>query len=148
MALRRICREKQELDRDPPSNCTAGPVEEQDMLKWTATIVGPENSAYEGGIFFLSILFPKEYPYKPPKVYFKTPIYHPNINAAGSICLDLLKDKWSPALTITSVLLSICSLLTDPNPNDPLVPDIASLYQSDPQKYEESAREWTRKYAT
>jgi ubiquitin-protein ligase len=91
--------------------------------------MGPEESPYAGGIFFLDITFPVEYPFKSPKVIFRTRIYHCNINSNGSICLDILKDKWSPALTISKVLLSICSLLTDANPDDPLVADIAKQYQ-------------------
>lgn len=104
------------------------------------------DSPYAGGVFFLSITFPTDYPFKPPKVSFTTKIYHPNINANGSICLDILRDQWSPALTISKVLLSICSMLTDPNPDDPLVPDIAHLYKTDRARYEATAREWTRKY--
>lgn len=77
-----------------------------------------------------------------------TPIYHPNINDKGGICLDILKDSWSPALTITKVLLSITSLLTDANPDDPLMPEIARLYKTDRQRYDATAREHTRKYAT
>lgn len=109
--------------------------------------MGPDDSPYSGGVYFLNIHFPTDYPFKPPKVNFTTRIYHPNINSNGSICLDILKDQWSPALTISKVLLSISSLLTDANPDDPLVPEIAHLYKTDKAKYEATAREWTRKYA-
>eukprot|EP00889_Picochlorum_renovo_P002288 jgi/Picre1/29318/NNA_004708.t1 len=87
--------------------------------------MGPSGSPYAGGVFFLDIKFPGDYPFKPPKVTFKTRIYHCNISSQGQICLDVLKEQWSPALTVSKVLLSICSLLTDPNPSDPLVPAIA-----------------------
>ena len=147
MAFRRIAKEKKDFDDDPLTNCTAGPVNSTDIFKWTATIMGPEKSVFDGGLFFLNIFFPKEYPFKPPKINFITPIFHPNISSSGNICLDILKEKWSPALTISKVLLSICSLLTDPNPEDPLVPGIAHLYDNDKPKYEKTAQEWTQKYA-
>ena len=118
-----------------------------DLFHWQATIMGPTDSPYAGGVFMVKIHFPPDYPFKPPKVNFVTRVYHPNINQNGSICLDILKDQWSPALTISKVLLSICSLLTDPNPDDPLVPEIAHLYKTDKYRYEETARQWTIKYA-
>ncbi|KAA1118866.1 Ubiquitin-conjugating enzyme E2 4 [Puccinia graminis f. sp. tritici] len=146
MALKRINKELHDLGRDPPSSCSAGP-KGDNMFQWQATIMGPGDSPYAGGVFFLMITFPTDYPFKPPKVCFKTKIYHPNINSNGSICLDILREQWSPALTISKVLLSICSMLTDPNPDDPLVPEIANLYKTDRAKYEATAREHTRKYA-
>lgn len=146
MALKRLNKELQDLGKDPPPNCSAGPVGD-DLFHWQATIMGPEDSPYAGGVFFLDINFPADYPFKPPKLTFTTRIFHPNINSSGGICLDILKDQWSPALTISKVLLSIGSLLTDPNPDDPLVADIAQLYKTNKPAYEATAREWTVKYA-
>jgi len=147
MALKRIKKELQDLNKDPPAQCSAGPVQD-DLFHWQATIMGPSDSPYQGGVFFLNIHFPTDYPFKPPKISFSTRIYHPNINSNGSICLDILRSQWSPALTVSKVLLSICSLLNDPNPEDPLVPEIARVFKQDPKKYEQTAKEWTIKYAT
>ncbi|KAF7845205.1 ubiquitin-conjugating enzyme E2 28 [Senna tora] len=160
MASKRILKELKDLQKDPPTSCSAGfiiiryfcamfslcPVAE-DMFHWQATIMGPSDSPYAGGVFLVTIHFPPDYPFKPPKVAFRTKVFHPNINSNGSICLDILKEQWSPALTISKVLLSICSLLTDPNPDDPLVPEIAHMYKTDRAKYEATARSWTQKYA-
>lgn len=146
-ALKRIQKELIDLGKDPPANCSAGPIDEKDQYHWQATIMGPDDSPYQGGVFFLNIHFPTDYPFKPAKINFTTRIYHPNINSNGSICLDILKEQWSPALTISKVLLSISSLLTDPNPDDPLVPEIAQIFKTDRPKYEATAKEWTRKYA-
>ncbi|XP_059155715.1 ubiquitin-conjugating enzyme E2 2-like [Physella acuta] len=146
MAMKRIQKELLDLGRDPPCNCSAGPVGD-DIFQWQATILGPADSPYQGGVFFLTITFPSDYPFKPPKVAFSTKIYHPNINSNGSICLDILRSQWSPALTISKLLLSICSLLTDPNPDDPLVPEIARMFKTNRTEYNRLAKEWTAKYA-
>eukprot|EP01029_Cantina_marsupialis_P014641 TRINITY_DN320_c0_g1_i1.p1 TRINITY_DN320_c0_g1~~TRINITY_DN320_c0_g1_i1.p1 ORF type:complete len:147 (-),score=24.14 TRINITY_DN320_c0_g1_i1:233-673(-) len=143
---KRIRKELVNLGKDPPSGCSAGPTG-SDIFHWSATIAGPPDSPYEGGLFFLDIHFPSDYPFQAPKIRFTTKIYHCNINDSGGICLDILKDQWSPVLTISKVLLSICSLLDDPNPDDPLVPDIAHLLKGNKTKHDETAREWTRKYA-
>uniref|UniRef100_A0A2C9GQ97 E2 ubiquitin-conjugating enzyme n=1 Tax=Anopheles arabiensis TaxID=7173 RepID=A0A2C9GQ97_ANOAR len=106
MALKRINKELQDLGRDPPAQCSAGPVGD-DLFHWQATIMGPPDSPYQGGVFFLTIHFPTDYPFKPPKVAFTTRIYHPNINSNGSICLDILRSQWSPALTISKARQSV-----------------------------------------
>ncbi|KAL7073429.1 hypothetical protein ACQ4LE_006957 [Meloidogyne hapla] len=146
MALKRIHKELLDFGRDPPALCSAGPIGD-DHFNWQATITGPPDSPYHGGVFFLNIKFPTDYPFKPPQATFKTRIYHPNIGEQGNICLDILSGKWSPALTISKVLLSICSLFCDPNPNSPLNGEAATLYKENRTKYNDTVRQWTQKYA-
>jgi len=146
MALRRIQKELKDLEIDPPANCSAGPVD-GNLFEWEGVIFGPDDSPFSGGIFRLHIQFPVDYPFKPLSVRFTTKIYHPNIHESGSICLDILKTQWSPVLTVGKVLLSICSLLTDPNPDDPLVPVIAEQFKKNRPAYEAEAKRWTRMYA-
>jgi len=150
MASKRIEREFKDLCENPPEpGISAGLVNRNNLSHLTATIVGPKESPYAGGMFFLDIKIPKEYPFKPPTVVFTTKIYHSNIDSnSGAICLDLLKDQWSPALTISKLLLAISSLIVDPNPNDPLSPDIADLYKTNRGEHDRNAREWTLRYAS
>lgn len=112
------------------------------------TIEGPEQSAYENGVFRLELFLPDEYPMEPPKVRFLTKIYHPNIDRLGRICLDVLKTNWSPALQIRTVLLSIQALLATPNPNDPLANDVAHDWIEDEKAAIAKAKEWTTLYAS
>jgi len=148
MALvKRITKELKDIQKDPPTGISAGPRGES-IHEWEAIICGPPDTPYTGGTFKLHLNFPNEYPFRPPKVRFLTRVFHPNINANGEICLDILRDNWSPALTASRVLLSISSLLADPNPDDPLVPDIAILYRNNRKVYEATAREWTTRFAS
>ena len=126
--LKRIQKELAELIKTPPSNCSAGPVSEDNLYLWQGTIMGPEGSPYHGGLFYLKIELPLEYPFKAPKITFTTRIFHCNVNSAGGICLDILKDKWVPVYTIRTIIISIISLLSDPNPDSPLNGQAAQLY--------------------
>merc|ERR1712124_136470 len=125
---------------------TASP-HEDNLRYFDVIITGPSTSPYEGGIFKLELFLPEEYPMCPPKVRFLTKIYHPNIDKLGRICLDILKTKWSPALQIRTVLLSIQALLSAPNPDDPLANDVADAWKADEQTAIKTAREWTEKFA-
>jgi ubiquitin-protein ligase len=145
--MQRIRKELKDIISDPPFGITVCPSRDN-ILKMDATIVGPEGTPYSGGVFQLNIVLPNNYPFKPPTIKFITPIYHCNINSSGDICLDLLKDNWSPAMTIVKVLLSISSLLADPNPRDPLVPEIARYLESDKLKHDNIARERTIRFAS
>eukprot|EP00049_Salpingoeca_infusionum_P018619 m.358020 g.358020 ORF g.358020 m.358020 type:complete len:150 (+) comp18019_c0_seq1:324-773(+) len=108
---------------------------------------GPKETPFEGGTFKLELFLPAEYPMGSPKVRFLTKIYHPNVDRVGRICLDILKDKWTPALQIRTVLLSIQALLDTPEPDDPLDPKVAEHWKSDPAGAKRKAAEWTAQYA-
>lgn len=145
--INRLKIELEDLNKNPVENCSAGP-KKDDIMEWSGTIMGAEGTPYHNGIFNLDIKFSSEHPFKPPKITFITPIYHPNIAENGGICLDILKDKnWSAAYTISKLLLSICSLLSDANPDDPLRPEIAELYKKDIELYNENAKLYTLKFA-
>jgi ubiquitin-conjugating enzyme E2 D/E len=147
--VKRIHKEIEKMEKDAPSNCSAGPVDTSNIDIWEGTIIGPTDSPFENGIFKVEIRFPTDYPFSPPKIKFLTPLYHPNVDKHGNICLDILKaDAWSPALTLPKVLLSLCSLLTDPNPDDPLWGQPADLLRNNPEEYRRIAREWTVQYAS
>lgn len=147
-SVKRLMKEFENIKKDDTLSISAKPVSDTNLFEWIATIIGPKDTPYEGGIFNLEIKFPNEYPFRPPKIKFVTKIYHPNINMKGEICLDILRDRWSSALTIRTVLLSISSLLDSPNPDDPLVSEIANLYKRNHSRYIELAKEWTKKYAS
>jgi len=145
--IKRLQKELKDIEKDDIPNLSIGPIN-NNLFEWGAVLLGPIGTPYESGVFNLTISIPTNYPFKPPLIIFKTKIFHPNINSSGCICLDILKTQWSPVLTISKILLSICSLLSDPNPNDPLVPDIAKLLKNDPENYNKTAKEWTTLYAT
>ena len=147
-ALKRIEKELKKFNEEEQEGLTAGPPDDSDMFKWDASLKGPENSPFEGGTFNLSIEFPKDYPFKPPKVEFTTKVYHPNVKSTGTICLDILKDAWSPDISVSQILIAIQNLLINPNIDHPLEPDIAKQYKEDKDAYERTAKEWTEKYAS
>eukprot|EP01059_Diplonema_ambulator_P036203 TRINITY_DN8947_c0_g1_i2.p1 TRINITY_DN8947_c0_g1~~TRINITY_DN8947_c0_g1_i2.p1 ORF type:complete len:171 (+),score=26.45 TRINITY_DN8947_c0_g1_i2:63-515(+) len=143
--FRRLKKEQRDARMNPLSGVITAPTD--DPIQWKGVVVGPENSPYENGVYLLDIRIPEQYPFKPPKVKFLTKVYHPNIDSEGRISLDILTDKWSPALSIEKTLLSISMLLLDPNFVDTLVPEIGSQYRQDSEKFLKTAREWNAKYA-
>ena len=141
-----------------------------------AVLSGPDGTPYEGGVFRLQIDIHAQYPIQPPGARFLTPVYHPNIDSSandgqstssisasssatsskhqgggGRICLDLLKmppaGSWRPSMHLSALLVSIRQLLAQPNPDDPLVPDIAAEYRRDRLAFSRRARQWTAQYA-
>ena len=146
-SLIRIKKELIDFNKSPPDNFYITPKSETEIYDLNAGFIGPSNTPYEGGKFKLHILYPFDYPFRPPKCIFLTKIYHPNINSKGEIFMDILRDQWSPALTIEKILLSISSLLADPNFEYPLVYENEHMKRLSRNQYECTAREWTKKYA-
>ncbi|KZZ93005.1 Ubiquitin-conjugating enzyme/RWD-like protein [Ascosphaera apis ARSEF 7405] len=132
---KRLQSELMQLMMSPSPGVSAFPNADGNLLSWTATIAGPDDTPYENLTFKLSFEFPTNYPYAPPTVLFKTPIYHPNVDFSGRICLDILRDKWSAVYNVQSVLLSLQSLLGEPNNASPLNGQAAELWDSDPETY-------------
>merc|ERR1719473_1348232 len=143
---KRITKETARLMQDPPPGVSATPFEDN-LRYFNVIIAGPQESPYQGGIFQLELFLPADYPMVPPKVRFLTRIYHPNIDKLGRICLDILKDKWSPALQIRTVLLSIQALMSAPNPDDPLNNEAAEQWKSAEAAALAKARQYTQQFA-
>ncbi|CAD8044472.1 unnamed protein product [Paramecium primaurelia] len=142
----RIIKETQNLGKDKVQGIEVTP-DPGNFKHFYVIITGPPNTPYEGGVFDVELLLPDDYPMSPPKCVFNTKIYHPNIDNLGRICLDVLKDKWSPALQIRSILLSIQVLLSSPNPDDPLNNEAANLWKANEAQALMKAKEYTLKYA-
>ena len=112
-----------------------------------AAIEGPPDTPYEDGVFWIEIWIPNDFPFKAPKLRLLTRIYHPNIDAKGRVCFDILGDAWFPSYKMADVLVSLCSILDDPGLEDPLVPEIAEVYRRDFELYCRNAKEYTARYA-
>ncbi|KAA0183837.1 Ubiquitin-conjugating enzyme [Fasciolopsis buskii] len=122
-------------------------VDNSNIRLWTGYLV-PEEPPYNKGAFKIELTFPAEYPFKPPKLIFKTPIYHPNIDEHGRICLPIIQpDNWKPATKIELVLQALVAMLHSPELEHPLRTDVADEYMKDPKKFMKNAEEHTRKYA-
>ncbi|XP_045720057.1 ubiquitin-conjugating enzyme E2 N-like [Mirounga angustirostris] len=141
-----IIKVTQHLLAEPVPGIKAEP-DESNAHYFHVVIAGPQDSPFEGGTFKLDLFLPEEYPMAAPRVCFMTIIYHPNVDKLGRICLDILKDKWSPALQIHTVLLLIQALLSASNPDDPLANDVAQRWKTNKAQAIETARAWTRLYA-
>eukprot|EP00013_Stygamoeba_regulata_P001515 CAMPEP_0177632616 /NCGR_PEP_ID=MMETSP0447-20121125/2397_1 /TAXON_ID=0 /ORGANISM="Stygamoeba regulata, Strain BSH-02190019" /LENGTH=151 /DNA_ID=CAMNT_0019134217 /DNA_START=217 /DNA_END=672 /DNA_ORIENTATION=- len=147
-AFKRLNKELKDFQTKPEDWCTVRLVDESSMLKWKATIQGPEDTPYEGGNFTVTITIPAEYPFKAPDLQFETKIYHPNIKTSdGQVCQEILRKDWSPQLKIKDVLVTIRHLLREPSVDSPLEPDIAKEYQEKRDNFNKKAKDYVKKYA-
>lgn len=122
---------------------------ENDLFKWTATVLGPEGSPYEGGVFNLIIFVPSDYPFRAPDVKFETKVYHPNVKSdTGDICADIIKGQWKPTLSLKWILEVVKTMLESPTGESPLEAEIASQLKQNPALFKKTAAEWTKKFAS
>ncbi|XP_038175938.1 ubiquitin-conjugating enzyme E2 L3-like [Arvicola amphibius] len=145
-ASRRLMKELEEIRKCGMKNFRNIQVDEANLLTWQGLIV-PDNPPYDKGAFRIEINFPAEYPFKPPKMTFKTKIYHPNIDEKGQVCLPVISaENWKPATKTDQVIQSLIALVNDPQPEHPLRADLAEEYSKDHKKFCKNAEEFTKKY--
>ncbi|KVI06141.1 ubiquitin-conjugating enzyme E2 27 isoform X1 [Cynara cardunculus var. scolymus] len=144
----RVQKELQECNKDINVSGISVNPKSDNLTSLIGTIPGPIGTPYEGGTFKIDIDLPDGYPFEPPRMKFATKVWHPNISSqSGAICLDILKDQWSPALTLKVALLSIQALLSAPQPNDPQDAVVAQQYLKDYQTFASTAHYWTESFA-
>ncbi|KAK4467760.1 hypothetical protein MN116_008690 [Schistosoma mekongi] len=143
-ALKRLMAEYKQLTINPPEGIVAGPVDERNFLEWEALIAGPEGTPFDGGVFSVRLNFPTDYPLSPPKVKFLSEVFHPNIYPDGHVCISILHapgddplgyessvERWSPVQSVEKILLSIVSMLAEPNDESAANVDAAKTWRED-----------------
>ena len=147
-AFKRLMLEYKELTENPPEGIQAGPIDEDNFFLWETVIMGPPGTPFDGGIFIAHLHFPASYPLNPPKMVFQTEIWHPNIYPSGEVCISILHppgedpnryesilERWSPMQSIEKVLLSVMSMLAEPNVESPANVEAAKMFRENPSAY-------------
>ncbi|CAK9292115.1 unnamed protein product [Gordionus sp. m RMFG-2023] len=152
-ALRRLMAEYKQLTINPPEGIIAGPVTEDDFFEWEALIIGPQGTPFEGGVFPTKLFFPTDYPLSPPKMIFTCDMFHPNIYKDGKVCISILhtpgddpmgyessSERWSPVQSIEKILLSVISMLAEPNDESAANVDAAKMWRENRNEFKEKAK--------
>ncbi|KAK0538429.1 ubiquitin conjugating enzyme Ubc7/UbcP3 [Tilletia horrida] len=157
-AVKRLAIEYKQLSSDPDGLFPAvGPISEDNYLEWEALLPGPEDTPFEGGVFSAKLSFPSTYPLEPPVMRFEPPIFHPNVYPDGLVCISILhaagddpnmyesaSERWSPVQSVEKVLLSVLSMLAEPNVESGANIDACKMYRDDPKGYERTIRDQVR----
>ncbi|KAL4149712.1 hypothetical protein QTP88_003589 [Uroleucon formosanum] len=147
-----------ELHKNPVEGFSAGLIDDNDIYKWEVLIIGPPDTLYEGGFFKAHVNFPKEYPLRPPKMKFVTEIWHPNIDKSGDVCISILhepgddkwgyekaSERWLPVHTVETILISVISMLADPNDESPANVDAAKDWRDNYPEFKRKVARCVRK---
>uniref|UniRef100_A0A3Q2D2I1 E2 ubiquitin-conjugating enzyme n=5 Tax=Cyprinodontoidei TaxID=8087 RepID=A0A3Q2D2I1_CYPVA len=146
-STRRLGKELDDMRKSGMKHFRNIQVDESNILTWQGLIV-PDCPPYDKGAFRIEIIFPAEYPFKPPKITFKTKIYHPNIDEKGQVCLPIISvENWKPATKTCQVIQCLIALVNAPQPEHPLRADLAEEYTKDRAKFMKNAEEFTKKHS-
>ncbi|KAJ3123604.1 Ubiquitin-conjugating enzyme E2 G2 [Physocladia obscura] len=153
-AIKRLMTEYRELTINAPEGITAGPISEENVFEWEALISGPADTPYENGVFVASLRFPNDYPLSPPQMQFVPPLFHPNVYADGRVCISILhapgddplgyelaSERWSPVQSVEKILLSVVSMLAEPNPDSGANIDACKLWRDDRDAFNARVRQ-------
>ncbi|XP_065656072.1 ubiquitin-conjugating enzyme E2 G2 isoform X2 [Hydra vulgaris] len=157
-ALKRLMAEYRQLTINPSDGILAGPANEENFFEWEALIRGPDGTPFSGGVFVAKLIFPHDYPLSPPKMRFQSEMFHPNIYTDGRVCISILHapgddpmgyetsaERWSPVQSVEKILLSVVSLLAEPNDESPANVDASKIWRDDREKFNRIADECVRK---
>lgn len=147
-----------DLNKNPVEGFSAGLINDSDFFKWEILIIGPTDTLYEGGFFKVHLIFPKEYPQRPPKMKVISDIWHPNIEKNGDVCISILhepgddrwgyekaSERWLPVHTVETILVSVISMLADPNDESPANVDAAKEFRDNPAEFKKKVSRCVRK---
>ncbi|XP_074629469.1 ubiquitin-conjugating enzyme E2 G2-like isoform X2 [Acropora palmata] len=147
-----------ELTLDSPEGILAGPLSEENFFEWEALITGPEGTPFEGGVFTTRLVFPPDYPLSPPKMRFTCDMFHPNVYPDGRVCISILHapgddpmgyessaERWSPVQSVEKILLSVVSMLAEPNDESGANVDASKMWRDNREKFNEIARDIVKK---
>ncbi|XP_003389722.1 PREDICTED: ubiquitin-conjugating enzyme E2 G2-like [Amphimedon queenslandica] len=151
-ALKRLIQEYKELTLNPPEGIVAGPKSDNNFFEWEALITGPEDSPFDGGVFAAELVFPQDYPLNPPKMKFISEIFHPNVYLDGRVCISILHtpgddplgyetaaERWSPVQSIEKILLSVVSMLAEPNDESGANVDASKMWRENRDQFNKIA---------
>lgn len=157
-ALRRLMAEYKQLVANCPEGILAGPVDEENFFEWEALITGPEGTCFDGGVFVARLYFPTDYPLSPPKMRFITDVFHPNVYPDGRVCISILHapgddplgyessaERWSPVQSVEKILLSVVSILAEPNDESGANVDAAKMWRENREEFNRIAERTVRK---
>lgn len=157
-ALKRLMQEYRELTVNPPEGIVAGPKSDDNFFEWEALITGPEDSPFEDGVFVAELVFPQDYPLSPPKMKFISDMFHPNVYPDGRVCISILHtpgddplgyetaaERWSPVQSIEKILLSVVSMLAEPNDESGANVDASKMWRDNRKQFSEIAERLVRK---